>query len=108
MSSKQLEDMLTQAQIYQQQMQGVMAQKTALMLELNEIKKALEEMEKSGEKTVFKIAGPILIRTGMESAAKELREKEEFDGVRLKSAEKQEERIKEKIEELREKLMAGK
>lgn len=100
--------MLAQAQIYQQQMQGVMAQKTNLMLELNEIKKALEEMEKSGEKTVFKIAGPILIRTGMEAAAKELKEKEEFDNIRLKSAEKQEERIKEKIEELKSKLTASK
>jgi prefoldin beta subunit len=107
MVSKQEEQLLNQAQVYQQQIQSVLTQKGALTLELNEIKKALEEIEKTKEKTVFKISGPILIRAEVSTVKKELKEKEDFINLRLKSIEKQEEKLKEKIEELRRKLLSS-
>lgn len=104
---KETEQMLNQAQMYQQQIQSVMSQKTALNLELNELKKAGEEMEKSKEKSVLKVSGPILIRMDADKMKKELKEREETISLRLKTIEKQEEKLKEKIEGLRSKVMGS-
>jgi prefoldin beta subunit len=85
-------------------MQTVAAQKTASSLELHEIKKALEELEKTTEKTVYKISGPVLVKSETESVKKELKEREELLTVRMKAVERQEKDIRVKMEELREKL----
>jgi prefoldin beta subunit len=101
---KETEQLLSQAQIYQQQIQTILTQKNALILELNEIKKALEEIKKTGEKSVFKISGPILIKTDTKDVKKDLTEKENVIDLRMKTIEKQESKLKEKIEELRSRL----
>lgn len=101
---KEMEQLLGQAQIYQQQIQTIMAQKTALTMELNEIKKALEELEKTTEKHVYKLSGPLMIRVGMKDIKKEMTEKEDTIKLRVKTFEKQELKLKERIEGLREKL----
>lgn len=103
--NKETEQMLNQAQMYQQQIQMVITQKNAMELELNEIKRALEEIKKSKEKHVFKISGPILIKTPTKDMMKELEEKQGKINLRMKTVEKQEAKIKEKIEELRSKLV---
>ena len=102
---KETEQLLNQAQLYQQQIQTILTQKAALTLELNEINKALEEIEKTDEKSVLKVSGPILIKMGTEDIKKELNEKKDMINLRVKTIEKQELRLKEKIEELRSKLM---
>jgi prefoldin beta subunit len=101
---KEAQQLLNQAQIYQQQIQTVLTQKNALILELNEIKKALEEIRKTGEKSVFKISGPILVKVGTKEIKKDLDEKVNLINMRMKTIEKQEMRLKERIEELRTKL----
>jgi len=101
---KETEQLLNQAQIYQQQIQTILTQKNALALELNEIKKALEEIEKTNGKSVFKISGPILIQMDTKDAKKDLEEKENIINLRMKTIEKQESKLREKIEELRSKL----
>lgn len=102
---KESEQLLTQAQIYQQQIQMILTQKGALSLELNEIKKSLEEIEKTSEKSVFKLSGPIMIRVDTKDMKKDLKEKEDMINLRLSTIEKQEAKLKEKIEELRSKIM---
>lgn len=102
---KEDEQVLNQAQIYQQQIQTILTQKGTLSLELNEIKKALEEVGKTKEKSVFRVSGPILIKMDTKDAKKDLEEKENLINLRVKTIEKQEAKLKEKIEELREKLM---
>ena len=102
---KESEQLLTQAQIYQQQIQNILTQKSALSLELNEIKKALEEIEKTSEKFVFKLSGPIMIRVDTKDIKKDLNEKENMINLRLNTIEKQESKLKEKIGELRTKIM---
>jgi prefoldin beta subunit len=101
---KETEQLLSQAQLYQQQIQTLITQKTALSMELNEIKKALEEIEKTKEKSVLKVSGPILIKVDTKDMKKDLGEKENMINLRLKTIEKQEVKVKEKIEELRSKL----
>jgi prefoldin beta subunit len=101
------QQLLQSTAILQQQLQNVLAQKEAVGIQVLEIKKALEELEDSKEKEVYKIAGPILIKSQKASVLKDLKERDEAFGLRLKSIEKEEKRVKLRIEELREKLVSG-
>lgn len=104
MTSEQTQQLLEQAQSYQQQVQSIMAQRDALNLQLVEIGKTLRELEETKETNVFKISGPILIKTGKNEVKKELKDREQQTKLRLKTLEKGEERIKAKLEELSAKL----
>jgi prefoldin beta subunit len=101
------QQMLQTVAILQQQLQNIMAQKEALGMQVLEMKKAQEELEKSKEKEVYKIAGTILIKSPKAETLKELRERDEAFSLRLKSLDKEEKRVKLKIEEFREKLVRG-
>ena len=103
-SQEQAQQILGQAQVYQQQMQSILAQKETLKIQQLEIKKALEEIEKSSDEHVYKASGPILIKSLKEDVKKELSEKDEFITTRLQTLERSEKKVKEKIDELREKL----
>lgn len=104
MTSKETEQLLGQAQIYQQQIQSILTQKGVFQLEINEIKKALEELEKTKETAAYKISGPVLIKSDVKSLKKDLKEKLDFLDMKLKNIEKQEAMLKEKIEGLKGKL----
>ncbi|HJW97375.1 MAG TPA: prefoldin subunit beta [archaeon] len=103
-TQEQAQQLLGQAQVYQQQMQSILAQKETLKMQQLELKKALEEMEKSHEASVYKASGPILIKSLREDVKKELSERDEFITTRLQTFERSEKKVREKIEELREKL----
>lgn len=105
MEKDQTSQILGQAQLYSQQIQTVAAQKAALTMELNEIKRALEEVKKAKEKFVYKLSGPILIKVDAQELVKDFDEKETMVNLRLKTLEKQELRLKEKIEELRTRMI---
>lgn len=104
MVSEQAKQLLGHAQMYQQQIQTVLAQKEALNLQLAEIKKALEELDKTKETSVYKLAGPVLIKTSITDVKKDLQEKEKLIALRLKTLGSSEDQIKKKLDELREKL----
>ncbi|NIP40919.1 MAG: prefoldin subunit beta [Candidatus Aenigmarchaeota archaeon] len=104
MTSKEVEQLLGQAQIYQQQIQAIMTQKGVFSLEINEIKKALEELEKTKEREAYKISGPILIKRDVKALRKDLKDKLDFLNLKLKNMEKQEAMLKEKIGGLKDKL----
>ena len=95
--------LLNQAQLYQQQMQGIAAQKEALNMQLLELSSALDELEKA-EGTVYKIAGPLIIKSAKDEVRKDMAEKKELIRTRLKVLEKSEKRIREKVDELRERV----
>ncbi len=97
--------LLGQAQLYSQQIQSIVTQKTALTIELNEINKALEELGKTEEKFVYKLSGPVLMKTETAKMKGDLEEKESMINLRIKTLEKQEQRVKEKIDELRAKII---
>ncbi len=96
------QQILIEMQAFQQQIQAVLIQKESLNIQNAEMDKALEEMEKTAEKEVFKIVGPVLIKASKEDVKKEFEEKKELIDVRLKSLKKQEDRLKEKIREAQE------
>jgi len=102
--TKQQEQILEQFQAYQQQAQNVLAQRNAFSLELRDINNALDELKKTEEEKVYKISGPLLIKSNKEEVMKELEERRDIIELRLKTLERQEAKIKEKLEELKEKI----
>ncbi len=107
MVSQQAQQLFSQFQVYQQQAETLAAQKETLRLQSLEIKNALEELEKTSHKEVYKISGPLLVKRSIGDVKKDLNEKQESIKLRLKSVEKTEKMIKEKLEDLRQKLMAS-
>ncbi|HDD72485.1 MAG TPA: prefoldin subunit beta [Candidatus Aenigmarchaeota archaeon] len=104
MVSQHVQQLLTQAQVYQQQIQAILTQKESLNIQVMEIKKALEEIDKSKEAYVYRAAGPVLVKEDKSEAKKYLSEKQESIELRLKSLEKTEKLVKDKLEDLRGRL----
>ena len=99
------QQLIVQMQAFQQQYQTLNMQREALSMQKIESEKALEELKKTKDKEdVFKIVGPVLVKSTKSELIKELGEKKETGELRLKSLEKQEERIREKLEEIQKKL----
>lgn len=104
MVSEQAKQLLGQAQLYQQQMQGIIAQKKALDLQVMEIKKTLEELEKVKETEVYKISGPIMIKVKKSDVKKELSENLDMISTRVNALDRGEKKAKTRIEEIRDKI----
>jgi prefoldin beta subunit len=104
MASKEIQQLIVQAQSYQQQLQMVESQKEALNMQVMETGKALEELSKPGEGDVYKITGPVLVKVSRAEARKDVESKKELAMLRLKTMEKSEAAVKGKLEELKEKL----
>ena len=102
--SPEAQQILMELQTYQQQMQTAMMQKESLSIQNMEIGKALEELKKTEHDDVFKAVGPILIKSTKKDLVKELDEKKEMIDIRVKSLQKQEVRLKEKMKEAQERF----
>ena len=98
------QQILIELQTFQQQVQTVLIQKESLNLQNIEIDKALEELKKVINEDVYKAVGPILIKSNKKDLEIELNEKKETIGLRLKSLQKQEDRLKEKLKESQQKF----
>ncbi|HDD31129.1 MAG TPA: prefoldin subunit beta, partial [Thermococcus litoralis] len=74
----QVQALLGQLESYQQQLQLVVQQKQKIQVELNDAKKALEEIEKVKEETpIYKTVGTLIVRATKAKALEELKEKVE-------------------------------
>jgi prefoldin beta subunit len=104
MPEEKPEEMVEQFQIYQQQLQNVLIQKEGLKMQSMEIDRAIEELDKTNQKTAYKITGQIMISKPVEELKKDLNETKETIEVRIKGLEKTEERMVNKLKELQEKL----
>ncbi|MFH0928870.1 MAG: prefoldin subunit beta [Candidatus Aenigmatarchaeota archaeon] len=98
------QQILMELQAYQQQMQTVLIQKESLSIQNMEMDKALVELGKVKDEDVFKAVGPILIKADKEKLKIELNERKETIDLRLKSLNKQEKRMKDRMEENQKKL----
>ena len=92
--------------ILEQNLQSVLFQKQAFELEMDETVSALKEIEKSGDE-VFKIIGQLMIKTEKSKIKGELDEKKKILDLRIKSLEKQESYLREKIDKIREEITAS-
>ncbi|OGS39952.1 MAG: prefoldin subunit beta [Euryarchaeota archaeon RBG_13_31_8] len=104
--SKQLQDQINRLQQMRMQLQMIMQQRQQIDLRLKETEEALEELDKTDEKTpVYKSVGALLIKTkGKNEVIKELKTNKESLELRKSTLEKQEGRTKEKLNELQSKV----
>lgn len=101
-------DAIAQFQQLQQQLQAVLMQKESVKLQLGEIDKAKEELEKVKEgEDVFRAAGPILIKTSVPGLKKNLSEEKENLNSLIGLLEKQEKILKDKLVALQGQLSAS-
>lgn len=97
---------LTQVNIYQQQMQVMIAQRQQLELQLKEIEVAHGELKTEEAKEVYKAIGPALIKKKKESVMNDLQEAKQKLETRIKTIKSQEKKLGDKIKELSTKLEA--
>lgn len=95
---------IQEMQFLEQNLQNILMQKQAFQMELTETQSALKEIEGSGDE-VFKIAGQLMIKTDKKKVKEELDNKVKILGLRVKTIEKQEGSLAEKLDEFREKVM---
>jgi len=103
--SPQLRHQLAQFQQAQQQAQALMTQRQQLELLMRETERTLEELDKLQEGApVYKSVGTILVKSEREELKKSLSEQKETLDLRIKTIGRQEERVVQRLREMREKL----
>ena len=100
-----LKEQLARLQQLQQNLQAIMMQKQQVELEVSETERALEELKKTtADDTVYKLAGPLLVKSNRDDLIKELEEKKELSNTRTVVLGKQESRVKENLKEVESKI----
>jgi len=104
--SKQLQDQINRLQQMRMQLQMLIQQRQQIDIRLKEIDEALAELDKTDSKApIYKSIGSILIKTsGKTEVTKELKSSKESLELRKTTLGKQEDRTKEKLNELQEKV----
>lgn len=102
--SDEAKQMILEFQTYQQQLQALAMQKENLKLQDLEIDKALEELKASKSKTAYKITGAVMVSKPVDDIVSDLSETKEAISIRLKSFDKTEEKMTDRLKELQEKL----
>ncbi len=98
---EKVKEQVIRLQQLQNTLQALVLQRQTAELELRNVERAIEELEKASEDAViYKSAGPLLVMRDKESLVKELNERKEILNARLKVLERQEERTRERIREL--------
>jgi prefoldin beta subunit len=101
----QIQNMIAQLQSVQQQLQIVVNQKIQLENSLKEVENAMQEVEKVSEDTpIFKSVGTVLVKSDKSTVLNELKEKKETLEVRIRALSRQEEKLKERLQELQNKI----
>ena len=95
---------IQELQILEQNLQNTFLQKQAFQMELRETQAALKELEKSGDE-VFKIIGQLMIKTEKKDMKEELTSKEKILDMRIKSFDRQERTLSEKLEMLQKEFL---
>ena len=99
--SPQLQEQLTKFEQLRKTLEAIPIQKQQVDLQILEIEKALEELNKINEDTtVYKSAGTIMIKANKDSLIKELTEAKDLGKSQLILLKKQETRVIENIKEL--------
>jgi prefoldin beta subunit len=97
------EQKLQQMQVIEQNLQQTIMQKQQLQAQMIELESALTELQKT--KKSYKIVGNIMVAAEKDELAKDLTSKKEIVDLRVKSIEKQEQKLKERAETLRKEIM---
>ena len=100
-----LKEQLARLQQLQQNLQAIMMQKQQVEIENVETESALEELKKTtSDDAVYKLAGPLLVKSNRDGLIKDLEEKKELSKTRVVVLGKQESRVKENLKEVESKI----
>ena len=100
-----LKEQLERYEQLQQNLQSVLVQKQQIDLEIIEINKALEELNKSADDVkVYKSAGTVMVSSNKAVVVKDLTESKDLSNTKITVLSKQEERLKASLKEVQEKL----
>ncbi len=83
------------------QLLGITAQKQQMQIQSMTLKQALDELAKTKEKKVYKAVGNILIQSDTAKVKEELEEKRSSVDLRLKTIQKQEDSLINKLNKLK-------
>jgi prefoldin beta subunit len=101
----QVQEELVRLQQLQQTLQAVVSQKQQLEMDMTETDRALAELEKvTGETPVYKSVGNILVKANKDALLAELKERKELLNTRVTVLGRQEERTRERIKDIQQKL----
>jgi prefoldin beta subunit len=101
----QVQEDLVRLQQLQQTLQAVVTQKQQLEIEMSETDRALAELEKvTADTPVFKSIGSILVKADREGLLTDLKEKKELLNTRVTVLGRQEERTRERMKDIQQKL----
>jgi len=95
---------LMQFQQLQSQYQIIVSQLQSLKIEITETDVALNELSKTENPVVYKSIGSILVKSEKPDILDDLNKKKESIDIRIKTIEKQEDRVKKKLEEMQKNL----
>jgi prefoldin beta subunit len=101
---EETEQKIEQLNLFEQNLQNLLAQKQNFHAQLLEIENALEELSKSKDK-VYKIVGSIMVLSERNLIENDLKSKKEIFELRIKNLEKQENKFKEKVNEVQQEVM---
>lgn len=94
---------INQLQLLQQNLQNISAQKQQYENQLIELDSALTELSTTDK--AYKIVGKLMIASSQEKLKKELEEKKEVAQMRLHHFTKQEDKLKQSLEEVQNQLI---
>ncbi|MCL4344180.1 MAG: prefoldin subunit beta [Nitrososphaerota archaeon] len=100
-----LQEELARYDQLQQTLQALLAQKQQVDLELADAERAIEELTKENDDAqVYKISGSIMIRSTKQDLLKELGERKELANTRRTILAKQEEKVRQSLQEVQAKV----
>lgn len=83
------------------QLMAVSSQKAQLQAQAEALANSIEELTNTKEEKVYRVAGNIMVLTDSKNALKQLQEQKESTDLRLKTVEKQETTIIDKLNKLK-------
>jgi len=104
MEQEEMQQSIAEFERNRNQLLNVSAQKQQLQFQSGALNAALEELEKTSEKKAFKAVGNILVLCDVKELQKELSEQKESADLRVKTLQKQEDALVEKLNKLKSKI----
>lgn len=103
MINKEAEEKIAQLQLIEQNLQQFLMQKQQFQMQLQEVDSAIENLKDA--KKAYKIVANIMIDSNKDDLTKDLKQKKEMLEIRIGSLDKQESKIREKAEKIRNEVL---
>ena len=101
--SKALQEKINNLSMMEQSLQQFLTQKQTFQSQMVELDSALEELKKTEK--AFKIVGNVMVASEKDELVSDLKKKKDMVEIRIKTLEKQEEKMRKKTSELQAEVM---